>query len=183
MDFQDKYRRGSVRLKGYDYGSDGAYFITICSYKRQLLFGEIQDEKMIPNDIGKIIYSEWVKTEEIRKYITLGVYQLMPNHFHGIIFIHKDSEGPLPLPSSVIFSRIIISDYRNEFKSQSNNLSSVIRGFKSAVTTSERKNSSDGNIWQSRFHEHIIRNQEELERIERYIQENPTKWKDDRYYT
>lgn len=172
----------SIRLKGYDCGNDGAYFITVCSFKHQLLFGEIYSEKMILNGTGKLISEEWFKTSELRKYISLGEFQVMPNHFHGIIFIHKESEAPMFLPSNEIYSRLILTDYQNKFGSQSNNLASVVRGIKSAVTMEERLTGNGEQLWQPRFHEHIIRNQEELERIENYIRNNPSKWKDDKYF-
>ena len=73
----------------YDYSSEGAYFITICAKDRECLFGEIVDEKMILNDLGKIAFDEWQKTEEIRKNILVDEFVIMPNHLHGILMINE----------------------------------------------------------------------------------------------
>ncbi|MDF5716226.1 MAG: hypothetical protein PUP93_20655 [Rhizonema sp. NSF051] len=81
------HHRTSIRLKGYDYSSDGAYFVTICTYQRECLFGEIVDGKMLLNEYGKIIASKWEQSSTIRQEIELDEWIVMPNHFHGIIFI------------------------------------------------------------------------------------------------
>jgi hypothetical protein len=81
------HHRRSIRLKGYDYTREGAYFITVCAYKRECLFGRIVDHVMGMNDVGHIVGDEWVKTVLIREEIELGDWVVMPNHFHGIIFI------------------------------------------------------------------------------------------------
>ncbi len=181
MSHYEKYRRQTVRLKGYDYGSDGAYFITICSYNRRCIFGTIKNEIMYLSELGKSMEAEWLKTATIREYITLGKFTVMPNHIHGIIFIHKHSKEPLQLASEVIFSKIQLTGFKNSFGPQKENLGSVIRGFKSAVTTRERKRGNTAKIWQPKFHEHIIRNQEELLRIENYISMNVKKWNEDKF--
>ncbi|MBK6483348.1 MAG: hypothetical protein IPG01_09495 [Chitinophagaceae bacterium] len=95
----------------------------------------------------------------------MGKFTVMPNHIHGIIFIHKHSKEPLQLVSEVIFSKFNLPVLKNSFGPQKENLGSVIRGFKSAVTTRERKRGNTAKIWQPKFHEHIIRNQEELLRM------------------
>ena len=84
--------RKTIRLKEYDYSRAGAYFITICTYQRQLLFGNIINETMQLNNYGKIVEEEWKKTEQIRKEIIMDAYCVMPNHFHGIVIITDDDE-------------------------------------------------------------------------------------------
>ncbi len=81
----NKPNRKSIRLKGYDYTSPGAYFITICTSNHKYLFGDIIDDKMILNDVGDIVYSEWFKTETLRPDISLDAFVIMLNHVHGII--------------------------------------------------------------------------------------------------
>jgi len=83
----DKHHRRSVRLKGYDYSQNGAYFITICTQNRECLFGKIVNRKMLINDAGKIAYDEWIKTGKMRKNIIIDQFIIMPNHIHGIIII------------------------------------------------------------------------------------------------
>ncbi|BAZ05607.1 hypothetical protein [Calothrix sp. NIES-3974] len=87
--YKNKYRIESARCNKWDYTSAGYYFITICTYKKQSFFGEIIDGKMNLSPIGKILAVEWQKTELIRPYVELDAWVIMPNHFHGILIIHK----------------------------------------------------------------------------------------------
>ncbi len=89
------HQRRSIRLRGYDYSRPGAYFVTLCTQNRECLFGEIENGKMILNDVGKIVADEWIKSAEIRNEIALGEWVVMPNHFHGIVIIHDgDIKNP-----------------------------------------------------------------------------------------
>ena len=81
------HHRRSIRLKGYDYSSSGAYFVTICVHNRQLMFGEISDGKIMLNEYGRIARQEWIRTPEIRGYVELDEFVIMPNHMHGIIIL------------------------------------------------------------------------------------------------
>ena len=85
--FKNKYRVESTRLPGWDYASPGYYFVTICTQGKQKWFGKIVDDQMILNDIGKIVQEEWLKTAEIRKYVQLDAFIIMPDHIHGIIIL------------------------------------------------------------------------------------------------
>lgn len=102
--------RNSIRLKGYDYYSDGFYFVTICTHKRQCLFGEIVNDEMVLNEYGKIIAEEWIKSSEIRQEIELDEWIVMPNHFHAIIAIahqppvRANGCSPLSNPSAFVHS-------------------------------------------------------------------------------
>ena len=82
-----KHHRRSIRLKGYDYSYPGAYFVTICTYNRECIFGKIIEGEMFLNSFGKIVKKEWLKSSKIRKEIELDLFQIMPNHFHGIVSI------------------------------------------------------------------------------------------------
>jgi len=79
--------RRSIRLKGYDYSQAGAYFVTLCTHGRACVFGEIVDGQMRLNDAGRIVADEWMKTADIRREIQLDQWVVMPNHFHGIVWI------------------------------------------------------------------------------------------------
>jgi len=81
------HHRKSIRLKGYDYSKNGAYFITICIYNSECLLGKVVDGEMILSEYGEIVRNEWLKREEIRKNVQLDNYVVMPNHFHSIIVI------------------------------------------------------------------------------------------------
>ncbi|MEM9508615.1 MAG: hypothetical protein AAGA16_13175, partial [Cyanobacteria bacterium P01_E01_bin.35] len=94
-----KHHRRSIRLRGYDYSQPGYYFVTICCYERQCLFGEIVDGVMQLNQYGEIVKNEWLKSSVIRPDIKLDKYVVMPNHFHGIVIINivgANSRSPLP---------------------------------------------------------------------------------------
>ena len=89
------HTRKSIRLKGYDYSSQGAYFVTICSYKNKCLYAKIIDEEILLSQIGQIVYNEWRKTEKLRKNVHLDEFVIMPNHFHGIIMLINPGSGTM----------------------------------------------------------------------------------------
>jgi REP element-mobilizing transposase RayT len=89
----EHHHRRSIRIQGYDYSKTGIYFVTICTHQRQCLFGEIRNEKMILNQIGKIVTQEWLKSAEIRQEIVLNEWIIMPNHLHGIVGIDKKDDN------------------------------------------------------------------------------------------
>jgi REP element-mobilizing transposase RayT len=198
--YKDKYRISSARLASWDYSSDGDYFVTICTGNREHYFGEVKDDKMCLSEIGKIVQSEWLKTPSLRPDMNLELdeFIVMPNHFHGIITIgenkynHFRSGDYLYNNDDIeIFDRrdamhcVSTTDHpdlwANKFGPQSKNLASVIRGFKSAVTTKARIINRHF-TWQTRFHDHIIRNTDEWQHIKNYIINNPANWKDDKFY-
>lgn len=87
----DKHRRHSIRLKDYDYSQAGAYFVTICTHNRELIFGDVVEGEMRLNEYGRVVETEWIKTADIRKNVELDVFVVMPNHFHGVIIISGDN--------------------------------------------------------------------------------------------
>ena len=88
------YQRRSIRLKGYDYAQDGAYYVTICTYKKTRIFGEVVEEEMRLNEIGDIVEEEWQRTPKIRPEVELDEFIVMPNHLHGIVIIKDHPVGP-----------------------------------------------------------------------------------------
>ena len=170
--YQNKYRITSARLKNWDYASCAAYFITICTANREHFLGQIIGGKMNLSVLGSVVEQEWIKTIEIRPdmNLSLGEYVIMPNHFHSIIFIGENEFN----------THTNTNNTGNAFGPQSKNLASIMRGFKSAVTTFARKNDLPFD-WQPRFHDHIIRNEIEYNRISNYIINNPSKWNEDKF--
>lgn len=168
--FKNKYRLSSTRLHGYDYSRAGAYYITIVTKNREQYFGEIKNKQFYPNDLGLFVETEWVKTPLLRPEmnVELDVFTVMPNHFHAIILIGLNNYNYIPA-------------VENHFAPQSMNLASILRGFKSAVTSNTIKNSIVFS-WHSRFHDHIIRDYEELQRIRDYIRNNPANWDEDDFF-
>ena len=92
------HHRRSIRLKEYDYSQAGAYFITLVSQGRECLFGNIADGEMRLNGAGESIVSWWQKLPEKFSSVSLGIYVMMPNHFHGVIVIedHRQTRGSAP---------------------------------------------------------------------------------------
>ena len=87
-----QYRK-SIRLKGYDYSSAGAYFVTVCTHERECLFGDIEDQDMILSQIGKIVESCWQEIPPHFEHVDLDYFVVMPNHLHGILMIDDDRRG------------------------------------------------------------------------------------------
>lgn len=190
--FQNKYRIPSARLQSWDYGANAAYFVTICTAHRKHYFGKIVNCEMHLNALGKIVETEWMKTAELRPDMNLefGVFMVMPNHFHAIIMIGENEyntpqfrgRDAMHCVSTNTNANANANATANKFGPQSKNLASIIRGFKSSVTNNARKIHSDFG-WQSRFHDHIIRNAESFEHIQNYISNNPMNWKEDKFYS
>jgi putative transposase len=83
--------RRSIRLKKYDYRSNALYFVTICTNRKNIIFGRIKNGKLILNDFGKIARREWIRTARIRTYVELDAFIIMPDHIHGIILINENN--------------------------------------------------------------------------------------------
>ena len=187
--FKNKYRVESVRLEGYDYSLDGLYFITIITGEREHFFGEIKEGEMYLSEIGKIAEKEWFETLRIRKDMNLQLHEfvVMPNHIHGIIEIGENKFNDDNFMNrrddmlGVSHSEGNFKIYKNTFSSQSKNIASIIRGYKSSVTIKARKINANFS-WQARFYDHVVRNNEDYKRISDYILTNPENWKEDRFY-
>ena len=185
-------RRNSLRLKGYDYSQPGAYFVTIVTHQRESFFGEIVDDKMLLNHAGKIAQWDWRRLPKQFDFIELGAYQVMPNHFHGIIIL-RDTVGttrPDNLNTSLKNRNLAVNkNSRNNPKGSSlrpkgplpKSLSAIIGQFKSRVTKRIHKTNefSPERIWQRGFHDRIIRDEDEWSRIHLYIESNPINWLED----
>jgi len=170
------HNRKSIRLKEYDYSQGGWYYITICAKDKKCAFGKVVNGKMILNEIGKIVEGEWFKTKQIRPNVDLDYYIIMPNHIHGIIIINEKSNyrrGELQFAPT-----------NKKFKSPSQTIGAIIRGFKSSATKRINIQCKTPNqpVWQRNYYEHIIRNDRDLYNIRQYINNNPLKWElDDNY--
>ena len=181
MDIQNKkydpqiHHRQSVRVKDYDYTSNGYYFVTICTHDKQQLFGQIKTRRGTACcalcEYGNIVNDEWIKSAHIRNKIELDEFVIMPNHIHGIIIINDLGTARRAPTKQFGFS-------------VSGSLPTIVRAFKSASTKriNELRNSPGQKLWQRNYYEHIIRDEKDLNRIRKYIKDNPAKWEDDEYY-
>lgn len=174
------HNRNSIRLQGFDYSSEGAYFLTICTHQKQMLFGKIIYGQMNLNQFGLIVRDEWEKSAIIRAEIEMGEYVIMPNHMHAIVIIRRGVRPNAPTTPNDK------TNGQNNFSGlQSKTIGSLISGFKSTVTKQINliRNSPGEPVWQRNYWDHIIRNDESFDRIVDYINTNPTNWDQDQLFT
>ncbi len=189
--FKNKYRIPSARLPYWDYGWNGAYFMTICTQHRICYFGAVENGEMILSEIGRMAHIYWQKIPEHFPFVILDEFVIMPNHVHGIIIINKSDENDNGgNGDNVVETRHALSlqqntenhtatPAQNRFRNPGkNNISSIIGSYKSVVSKHAHKINKMF-AWQSRFYDHIIRNEKEFYRIQQYILYNPAKWADD----
>ena len=168
--FKDKYRVESARLQEWDYSRSGCYFVTICIKNREYMFGQIENDEMVLSEIGGVAKQCWREIPNHFSFVELDEFVIMPNHIHGIIVIAENVET----------QNVASLQHKNpnKFEPQSNNLASIIRGFKVGV----KKWATIQGInfeWQPRFHDRIIRDEKELWNVRNYIRHNHLKWDED----
>ena len=173
MKFDPKiHHRRSIRLQGYDYTQNGVYYITIVTYQRQHLFGEVVNGELQLNELGKIAHDEWFKTAKLRPYVELfeDDFVVMPNHVHGIIWIENDSVGAERRSAPTITTNV-----------SPKSLGAIVRAYKSAVTyaINALQNQRGAVLWQRNYYEHIIRDEKDYQAKRDYILSNPMNWEND----
>ncbi len=207
----DKHHRRSIRLKGYDYSKAGLYFITICCQDRSCRFGHVDNDEMVLNEFGHIAYNEWCNLPKRFANFDLDVFQIMPNHMHGIIALN-DTVGAGFTPAQNGDNTEYNIPAQNGSVDQNQNDADIIQGARASPAPTVGASVSDivgaykslvangcldiwkfkwaevnpaptmGKLWQRDFYEHIIRNEQSYQTISNYIIENPAKWKDDKFY-
>lgn len=198
--FKNKYRNASARAQWWDYSANGLYYITACTAGRECTLGRINNDEMFASPVGAIVLEEWYKSFCIRKELSCDIFQMMPNHLHAILRIERgDSVTPPPAKThaeailqfphdATPHSEIINPDalrrtgvaYRPP-----RSISSFMGGFKSSATKkiNEYRKTPKLPVWQSRFHDHLIRNFEEYRAIYLYILNNVKRWNEDPFRT
>lgn len=157
-------QRKSPRLQGYDYSNSGTYFVTICTYHRQSLFGFIENEIMNLSEMGTLASNRWMALPNHHPHIEIDAFIIMPNHVHGLLIIQDapaDAAGRIPT------------------------LGHVIGAYKSSVTRHIHalKDYVEIEVWQERYHDHIVRDERGYDTIRAYIENNPLVWTQDKFYT
>lgn len=205
--YQDKYRIPSARWQNWDYAWDGAYFITICARNRAHYFGEIIDDQMVLSNIGIIANILWYEIKNHAQNIEIDEFVVMPNHIHGILILHGNDTNTVETRHALSNEQNAqtghtLSDQQNNetrhalslphgddlspgkkrFQNQGKNtISSVIGSYKSAVTKHCNRLGIEFG-WQSRFHDHVIRDYTSFINIQNYIRTNPLNWNKDKFY-
>jgi REP element-mobilizing transposase RayT len=205
------HHRRTIRLKGYDYSQAGLYFVTICCQNNVCRFGRIENGEMILNDFGKIAYDEWMKLPERYTNMILDVFQIMPNHIHGIIALGDTMAGgvgatlavalndgtvahdvgaTLAVAQNAVAQNADARDNRATARVARTNVSVVDNGATARVARTNKcleiyklRNEYMGKLWLRDYWEHIIRNEQSYQNIENYIINNPVNWGKDKYYT
>ncbi len=172
------HQRRSIRLQGYDYSQAGAYFVTICAHKKECLFGKIVNDAVQLNEWGKMIVTCWEAIPEHFPNVELDAFVVMPNHVHGIMMI-QGGRGEA-------FAEV--ARWKTPDRSanasplrpgtQANSLGAIVQNFKSVSTRkiNQLRGTAGLTIWQRNYYEHIIRGENELNRIRQYISDNPLHW-------
>ena len=170
--YKNKYRISSIRLQNWDYAWNGAYFITICTQNREHFLGNIVDKYMELSPVGVLANLFWYEIRNHTKNVELGAFVIMPDHIHGVVSLTGS-----PVKTRHALSRppqrsIGQQRFQNQGK---HTISSIIGSYKSAVA--KQAHCMGINFaWQSRFYEHIIRDEKSYDRIKKYIIANPMKW-------
>jgi REP element-mobilizing transposase RayT len=168
VDNPSQFHRRSIRLKDYDYSSPGAYFVTVVTYQRRCIFGEIVECEIRLNPFGQIVAQKWEWLPTQYPYVNTDSYIVMPNHFHGILQINESSRGgsrPAPTMKIKPLGQLI-----GLFKTVSAKYVNLFRGTPGIP------------VWQRNYYEHIIRDQDELINIHSYILSNSDHWSEDPEY-
>ena len=160
-------KRKHPRLKGFDYSSNGAYFITICTENRRCVLSRIVGRGLAPAEVeyteyGKIVDQQLLLLEERYEDAKIGPYVIMPNHIHLILNLSRsETAGASPRPTVM----------------------DIVCTFKSIATRECRHRGLATRLFQRSFHDHIIRDRNDYEEIYRYIYENPLAWEKDELYS
>lgn len=175
------HHRRSIRLKGYDYSQPGLYYITICCQDRIHRFGDVINKEMILKEFGQIAFNEWLNLVERFPNFELDVFQIMPNHMHGIILLTVGATFAVtPAPVGTV-TPVIGTTAR-----VAPTVSDIVGAYKSLVSNGcldvyKSKNEIMGKLWQRNYYENIIRTEQSYHNISDYIINNPEKWEGDKF--
>jgi REP element-mobilizing transposase RayT len=174
------HHRRSIRLREWDYRSDGAYFVTICTHERECLLGEVHDGAMALSPYGCVVQSCWLSLPDHFAGAELDAFVVMPNHAHAIVILFgrgKAFGGELEGPASMAGSppNALPLQKRGAI---SGSLAAIVQSRKSvsARRINQLRDTPGAPVWQRNYYEHIIRNARELDAIRQYIDANPANW-------
>jgi putative transposase len=167
-------------MPGFDYSHPGIYFVTVClEAPYQILFGAVENGEIWLNEYGIIVRNEWTKTENIRSNVMLDEFVIMPNHVHGIIrLVEITVEGTARRAPTIKTTEFQSEKFSNPTVGT---IPTIVRSFKSAVTKQINtiRNANRLPLWQRNYFERVLRDEESVARVQRYIRENPLQWTSD----
>ena len=173
--YQNKYRVESARLRDWDYRARGWYFVTMCAHKHACIFGEIADGEIQLSRGGQIAKSELQSVHTHYNNVQIDSFVVMPNHVQAIVAI--DGEHRFS-PNPEIFVPAVVQK-RGPTPPEHVSLSAIIRSYKAGVTRRWHELSLGQVVWQSRFHDHILRGDAVINAVRDYIRNNPANWPKD----
>ena len=178
----DRPKRKPLRLPDYDYSAPGACFVTICTHDRRCILSDTAvGEGLAPpaatlTPIGQIVEEQIRAIPARYPAIEIEKYVIMPNHIHLLVSIRDLSGGASPSPTVGTGASSSEGDMLPS-------LFDVVRVLKSLTTRMARPFLGENPLWQRSYHEHVIRNEEDYRQIREYIDTNPARWAEDRYYS
>jgi len=157
------HHRRSHRLPSYDYSQPGKYGVTICTQNKEHLFGQVVEGEMRRSQLGDYVELCWKWLARHYAYVELDEWIVMPNHLHGILVITNGMGGPPTAPA------------------KRKPLGGLVGAFKTASTDwyNQQRGTPGAPLWQRDFYDHIIRNEDELNKTREYIRTNPLRWGSD----
>ncbi len=175
--YQDKYRIGTARLRGWDYRTPGWYFVTICVRNHACVLGQIVDRRMWFSTAGQVAHSEMRSLPAHYTNVSIDSFVVMPNHVHATVVIggqHRYS------PNSEVHLNSAVGTGRSLMPPKAGSLSAIVRSYKAGVTCLCHQLGLSDFAWQLGFYEHIVRSNASLNAIRDYIEKNPANWSQDR---
>ncbi len=168
------------RLQKYDYSQNGMYYVTICTHDKKCYFGKIEDDKMVLNEFGKIVEKFWLEIPKHYQNVIIDEFIIMPNHIHGIIIIKCDHD--IVVKNTVVTEQCSVTTMKNGKTVNYGLLSKIIMSYKNIITKVVRNKSNSHNFqWQRSYYDHVIRNEQSLEKVREYILFNSSNWKKDKF--
>jgi len=168
------HRRRSIRLKGYDYAQAGAYFVTICTWNKECLFGEIANGTSKLNKYGEMVMKCWNEISGHFFHVKTDEFIIMPNHIHGIITINNVGAQFIAPFGKTTSEKLGVINHAPT-------IGGVVRSFKARCTymINQLRDTPGTPVWQRNYYERVIRDDRELYSIREYIRYNPLKWDED----
>jgi REP element-mobilizing transposase RayT len=177
--FRNIYRIPTTRLPNWDYSDSGYYFITICTKDKEDFFGEIIKNEIHLTKIGKIAQKYWIEISKHFLFVELDEFIIMPSHVHGILIIKNTGDDDCrDVINHVSTDHVNKNVYSKITPMNKHSLGEIIRWYKGRMTFEINKIKINFS-WQSRYYDHIIRNEKEFCRIKQYVKDNPMNWETD----
>ncbi|MCD6286142.1 MAG: transposase [Anaerolineae bacterium] len=166
-----RHHRRSIRLRGWDYAGSGVYFVTVCTYRRRCLFGNVVDGEIRLNPVGRLVDGIWRHNLTKRADVSLDAVQVMPNHVHAVIVMAGAD-------------RVEMAATGQDGTIPPGSLGAVVGNLKTVCTrrVNKMRGTPGAPLWQRNYWERIVRDEEELARIRTYIVSNPGLWTEDRLH-